>query len=562
MTLHGFKDATTDPDRIATMLAAPGSNGNYGVVPAPGFVIIDVDGEGWREKLRGLGLPKTLAVETANGVHLYFGWPDENGPAPSTLWGWKVRSEAHGGYVVGPGSVHQTGFTYRIAHVNGDDPLTVLYQRTHDLPKSFIPQQQSASTSITVGTGLRMPESVPEGSRHDYLRDRARTLRGGGLTGDALFNAVSALNQRLPQPKTDEEVRRAIGDVESKFGEDPLPVDVTTIPRSVLWADVNTYLAALPIDIEWVSPLAAYGFVSLVAGPPKGGKSTLIANLFHAREANAVFLWGDPVPEGPSALVTEEGGLAVARKVQGLTKLDILDRRAFVGAGLSKLTHLIEVIQLWCNAQEGAALVVIDTLAVWGDIKDENDAMAATQAVAKLALLAQTTGAAIVLIHHARKGGGDHGEAIRGSGAIFAAVDQAIELGFTSDPLSDNRKLAMSGRLIYPDDRELGFDRATNTYSLTTSTYVDPFPIDQFPTQSSGDPGLTSDEAAKVWGVSLSRANEKLKSLTGAKKLVSTPVRDGRVSRNVYHRVVLLDVRSVGERMADIFTAGKESPDA
>ena len=66
MTLHGFKDATTDPDRITKMLSAPGSNGNYGVVPAPGFVIIDVDGEGWREKLRGLGLPKTLAVETTS----------------------------------------------------------------------------------------------------------------------------------------------------------------------------------------------------------------------------------------------------------------------------------------------------------------------------------------------------------------------------------------------------------------------------------------------------------------------------------------------------------------
>ena len=549
--VNGLKAATLDPDAIEKMLSAEGSRGNYGVLPATNVVVIDVDGEGWQEKMRSLGLPKTFAVITPNGCHLYYWWDPEFAPPPARLFDWVVRSQEHPGYVVGPGSVHQSGKTYTIAGQNGHT-VYEMFGNLVPFPAALLPVP---TTTITVGPGLRLPETVTEGGRHDYLRDRARTLRGGGLTGDALFNAVSALNSRLPNPKTDDEVRRAIGEVETKFGEDPLPVDVTTIPQGTLIVLMPDYLAAMPTDIEWVSPLAAYGFVSLVAGPPKGGKSTLIANLLHARENNEVFLWGDPVPEGPALYVTEEAGLAVARKTKGLMKLHVLDRRAFVSAGLSKFDHLIEVLQLWCKSQASAPLIVIDTLAIWGDIKDENDAMAATQAVGKVALLAQVTGAAIILIHHARKGGGDHGEGIRGSGAIFATVDQAIELGFTNDKLSDNRELSLSGRLIYPEERELGFDRGTNTYSVTTSTHVDPFPIDQFPVSTGTDPGFTSDDAAKVWGVSTTRANEKLKAMTGAKRLVSTPTRDGRVTRNVYHRVVLLnlDNRSVGERMSDIF---------
>ncbi len=58
------------------------------------------------------------------------------------------------------------------------------------------------------------------GGRHEYLRDQARHLRGLGLTGEALLAAVSYLNRQLAEPKSPDAVRRAIGDVETKFGRD------------------------------------------------------------------------------------------------------------------------------------------------------------------------------------------------------------------------------------------------------------------------------------------------------------------------------------------------------
>lgn len=554
--VNGFHAATTDPDRVAKMLSASGSGGNYGVVPAPDHVIIDVDGEGWLDKLKTLGLPKTLAVETGNGVHLYFHWPPEYGPAPTYLFGWKVRSNDHLGYVVGPGSLHQNGKHYQIAHQNGHATEWMLASIA-DFPEALVPQ---APASITVGQGLRQPESVPEGSRHDYLRDRARTLRGGGLTGDDLWTAMKSINARLPSPKSDDALRRAIGDVETKFGEDevrPASSPQVIVPSTGLIVDIATYRAANSLVIEWVSPLAAYGQVALVSGPPKSGKSTLIGNLLAARETNSVFLWGDPVPVGPTVLVTEEGGYPVVRKTEGLTKLDVLDRMAFIVAGLRSLDHLLEALTMWHQEQEGKALVVIDTLAVWGDIEDENDATNANKAVVALSVWAQHTGAAVVLVHHARKGGGDHGEAIRGSTAIFGAVAHSAELGYGTTSAGDSRRLSLSGRLDFPDTAMLDFDRDRMQYSLAPPEPGEDFKLDAFPLDGSSDPGLRRADAEELWGLGQAATNKRLRLLVDQKRLVRKDVRPPgeKTAHGEYWKsrpLLVLDTRSVGERMADI----------
>ena len=54
--------------------------------------------------------------------------------------------------------------------------------------------------------------------------DRARTLRGGRLSGEALFDAVIRVNEDCcVPPKSAAEVHQAIGDVGTKFDPDPLP---------------------------------------------------------------------------------------------------------------------------------------------------------------------------------------------------------------------------------------------------------------------------------------------------------------------------------------------------
>src|SRR4051812_1720824 len=77
------------------------------------------------------------------------------------------------------------------------------------------------------------------------------------------------------------------------------------------FVNVVDYLADVPEVVPWCAqPLAFFGGVTLVAGFPKAGKSTLASQLMRARETGEDFL-GHPVPIGPTVLLTEEGGIPV-----------------------------------------------------------------------------------------------------------------------------------------------------------------------------------------------------------------------------------------------------------
>src|SRR5262249_23699618 len=71
-------------------------------------------------------------------------------------------------------------------------------------------------------------------------------------------------------------------------------------------------------------------------------------------------------------------------------------------------------------------LILVDTLAAFWRIENENDAAEMTKVIKPLLQLAQESGACVLLNHHARKSEGSYGDEIRGSGALFAAVDVAL----------------------------------------------------------------------------------------------------------------------------------------
>ena len=115
-TLHGYKDATTDPRRIEDMWRhRPG--GNVAIATgASGLVVIDVDTkhavDGWdsltaaMDKLGELPGPTRMASTPSGGGHLYFRAPEGveiRNSAGKLGPGLDVR--ARGGYVVAPPSV-------------------------------------------------------------------------------------------------------------------------------------------------------------------------------------------------------------------------------------------------------------------------------------------------------------------------------------------------------------------------------------------------------------------------------------------------------------------------
>src|SRR5690606_24542765 len=81
------------------------------------LLVVDEDRPGaFAEFADSLGetIPRTLTVTTAKGRHFYFRQPDgvTLGNATGRLAGRGIDIRGRGGYVIGPGSRHETGVVY------------------------------------------------------------------------------------------------------------------------------------------------------------------------------------------------------------------------------------------------------------------------------------------------------------------------------------------------------------------------------------------------------------------------------------------------------------------
>lgn len=229
-TPNGFKDATDDLDKIKRFLSNAGTP-NYGLNAPHGVMVIDVDGpEGlaeWESLQHRYGpLPVTLTTTTANGRHYFYRWPEGHGPMPTgKLFGFVVRRHDDG-YVIGPGSVHPKGVVYDTLR----QPSGMPYDIAELTPAWAVAAIKAPRATITVG-GTADPSAVTVGSRHDWLRDTARLYAGTVRDPDALKAAVMAENAKLPVPKSEADVDRAIGDVLKRFGPDPVDPDTGEVIR-------------------------------------------------------------------------------------------------------------------------------------------------------------------------------------------------------------------------------------------------------------------------------------------------------------------------------------------
>jgi hypothetical protein len=288
--------------------------------------------------------------------------------------------------------------------------------------------------------------------------------------------------------------------------------------------------------LPWlVRGLVFAGGVTLLSGPPKKGKSTLVSQLAYAHLQNERFLYRDTTP-GPVLVLSEEGEYPFAYRWQrhgGQSTFPILKATfdpafevvfyADVAAKRVDWDDVLVGVSSWVAQQREARpkqipLVIIDTLAVWAGIEDENDSAATTAAVSSVTSLAQSTSCAVILVHHTRKGGGAGGEGIRGSSAIYATVDVSIEFRVPSEE-SDNRRLVVTGRVVLPSVTMLEFDRSTLAYMTATDEVVDALPelrgwLAQLPTVQVAPGGVSVSTAMTFWNMSKNAARSRLQKLT------------------------------------------------
>lgn len=319
-------------------------------------------------------------------------------------------------------------------------------------------------------TGLEVPESAPKymsisqnpSKGHVWFRahpDRpypTRTMRAWP-GADLLVGGMGIANI------LDKTILHTIGDPNDL----PMAPDWMQPRADARIRNIKDYLKGVPNTIPWVIDKVAFIHgLTLLSGTPKAGKSTLAFEMMRVRETAEPFL-EQFVRPGPTLLVTEEGGVSVKFKGEALEELDVYDRKASEGESFEAT---LGVIAEWCTQHPGG-LVFIDTLAAWAQVEDENDSAEMQAAIDGIRLtITEPFDVAAVLIHHARKGGGKDGEAIRGSGAILAAVDHSIELKRGQNDAQKNRRVvSIMSRVLREEERwTFDWDGDEQRYTLVT----------------------------------------------------------------------------------------------
>lgn len=210
-----------------------------------------------------------------------------------------------------------------------------------------------------------------------------------------------------------------------------------------------------------VANLLASGGMSILAGKPKQGKSTLARNLALAVARGNDFL-GCKTQQGPVLyLALEEIELHVQHhfKQMGGAGSDPI-HTAFAEHRIDderKLEHAI--------SEHKPALVIIDPLFHFVRIKDGNSYAEVNDKMKAISRIARRTGTHILFIHHMKKGfsGGDDSEQILGSQAFHGIVDAQISF----KKLQGQRFISVSQRYAeeWPETF-LDYDDQTRTFSI------------------------------------------------------------------------------------------------
>ena len=273
----------------------PGTTGSSGRQTSPERVVaFDLDDGGgadrpWRDRMLDLvaqhgPLPATKITTTpSGGRHAFYRWPaDVPIPAGDELFGFTVRWPGRG-YLVGPGSrIGDREYTAGPVTEIADLPAALGRGRARRAAPRRAPRADPA-TSITVTGGFTLPDRIPSGRRYAAVRDYVASRYNAGLGLDELWELVrTQVAPRFEVAKTEAELRADFERVTAKIGERlGAPAHAPRQPRSTQEIEASSIDAAdlLELDIpplQWIVPDLLPEGTTVLAGPPKLGKSCLV----------------------------------------------------------------------------------------------------------------------------------------------------------------------------------------------------------------------------------------------------------------------------------------------
>ncbi len=258
------------------------------------------------------------------------------------------------------------------------------------------------------------------------------------------------------------------------------------------WRGLQEVVKAAEAELRrpWIwAGMLKQGTVTLLGGPPKLGKTTVIFDLLYAMATSQPTFLGMPLSKANVLYVTEEGEVPLAIKHElypdrlgPLAKAKYMAFLTAEDAGNSwadMLKLLEQAVQELPNTPGFLPpgfplLVVIDTIGFYMDAEDENSSAQTRGQIKLLVKLVRRYNFAALLIHHTRKGSSDkYGyetlETLRGSSAFAGNVDTLAVLG--GDGNENQRWLFRIGRLFPNPDQplqlrysgEVGYEALTET---------------------------------------------------------------------------------------------------
>jgi len=252
--------------------------------------------------------------------------------------------------------------------------------------------------------------------------------------------------------------------------EGPAPVG-GKVPVQLIIKPWDVMMAEPEVPIEWIcKDILPRGSMTMVSAYPKVGKSTLIYSMLAHIARGEDFLGKPTMPVTTLVLALDgEHENLVKRRLKrfdtpGNGRVLVAVDHKFRSNVAAKLEVVREDIR-----NRGIELVIVDTLSKAWVLEDENDAAQVVKAMAPWrALLDDFKDLTLLLIHHDGKSGGRGAKSVRGSSAIFAEVDQLVQLDVPSSTDSYTRELKTISRYDEPIELSIDFEPSLNIYTHTT----------------------------------------------------------------------------------------------
>jgi hypothetical protein len=468
----------------------------YGIATGErsGIFVVDCDGEDGLETFRALGpCPETFSVARGQGRHFYFRHPGFTVPNSRSALAPHVDIRGDGGYIVAPGSPHKSGDRYLVASAGtpvADAPGWLIDW----LADAALRTAQPAGAGTTYEGDVTDPEELVyhEILYRDYLATAPPCVakQGGdhqlwlvvqygaydlSLPTDVVLECIREVYDPRCEPPWGDELERRVRhkarcakEHSTRPPNRPLPlvlvaalegdgedgeVDAQGAPDGVDAVDGAPDDAVVALEKEFkvtwgkwnetlpdpkyiVQDVIPDDTVGMIVAKGSSLKTWMALSLGIAVATGEQWLGRFEVEQGNVLIVDfESGSWQLRHRAQKLGAYDTpgLGHAAFPNGRIddprfwAKLAKLVKA--------RNVRLVIVDSFAAGAPGVDENDAKAASP-LNYAATLSNATGASVLFIHHAKKGeGGDERDLVRGTGAIYAALDWAV----TMIPQDENR---------------------------------------------------------------------------------------------------------------------------